>query len=233
MRSWKIEAAVLASGMLLLGVMIRKGINDVKDKERIVTVKGLAEMEVPADKVTWPLMYKDIGNDLSALYMNIEKKNQAIVSFLKSNGIAEEEISVAPAEIIDMKAERYTNENVSYRYNATSVITVTSRNVDNVRKLMSEQTELLKQGIAISGGDYRYNVSYEFTGLNDIKPQMIEEATKNARAAAEKFAKDSDSKLGKIRNASQGQFSISNRDSNTPYIKSVRVVTTVTYYLKN
>ncbi len=233
MRSWKIEAAVLAAGMLLLGVMIRNGINDVKDKERIVTVKGLAEMEVPADKVTWPLMYKDIGNDLSALYMNIEKKNQAIVSFLKSNGIAEEEISVAPAEIIDMKAERYTNENVSYRYNATSVITVTSRNVDNVRKLMSEQTELLKQGIAISGGDYRYNVSYEFTGLNDIKPQMIEEATKNARAAAEKFAKDSDSKLGKIRNASQGQFSISNRDSNTPYIKSVRVVTTVTYYLKN
>ena len=229
MRSWKIEAAVLAAGMLLLGVMIRNGINDVKDKERIVTVKGLAEMEVPADKVTWPLMYKDIGNDLSALYMNIEKKNQAIVSFLKSNGIAEEEISVAPAEIIDMKAERYTNENVSYRYNATSVITVTSRNVDNVRKLMSEQTELLKQGIAISGGDYRYNVSYEFTGLNDIKPQMIEEATKNARAAAEKFAKDSDSKLGKIRNASQGQFSISNRDSNTPYIKSVRVVTTVTY----
>ena len=165
--------------------------------------------------------------------MNMEKKNQAIVSFLKSNGITDEEISVAPSEIIDMKAERYSNENVTYRYNATSVITVTSRNVDKVRKLMSEQTELLKQGIAITGGDYRYNVSYEFTGLNDIKPQMIEEATKNARAAGEKFAKDSDSKLGKIRNASQGQFSISDRDGNTPYIKSVRVVTTVTYYLKN
>lgn len=233
MKSWKIEAAIVAVGLLLLGWMIRGGVNDVKDKERIVTVKGLAEMEVPADKVTWPLMYKDIGNDPAALYTNIEKKNQAIVRFLKSNGITDEEISVAPPEIIDMKAERYTNENVSYRYNATSVITVTSRNIDNVRKLMSEQTELLKQGIAITGGDYRYSVSYEFTGLNDIKPQMIEEATKNARAAAEKFAKDSDSKLGKIRNASQGQFSISNRDGNTPYIKSVRVVTTVTYYLKN
>ena len=119
-----------------------------------------------------------------------------------------------------------------YRYNATSVITVTSKNVDKVRKLMSEQAELLKQGIAISGGDYRYNVVYEFTGLNDVKPQMIEEATKNARAAAEKFAKDSDSSLGKIRNASQGQFSISDRDANTPYIKSIRVVTTVNYYLK-
>lgn len=233
MKNWKMEAVILAIGMVLLGLMIRGGINDVKDKERIVTVKGLAEMEVPADKVTWPLMYKDIGNDLPALYMNMEKKNQAIVSFLKSNGVTDEEISVAPSEIIDMKAERYSNENVTYRYNATSVITVTSRNVDKVRKLMSEQTELLKQGIAITGGDYRYNVSYEFTGLNDIKPQMIEEATKNARAAGEKFAKDSDSKLGKIRNASQGQFSISDRDGNTPYIKSVRVVTTVTYYLKN
>ena len=233
MKDWKMEAVIIAIGMVLLGVMVRGGINDVKDKERIVTVKGLAEMEVPADKVIWPLMYKDIGNDLPALYVNMEKKNEAIVSFLKSNGITDEEISIAPPEIIDMKAERYSNENVTYRYNATSVITVTSRNVDNIRKLMSEQVELLKQGIAISGGDYRYNVAYEFTGLNDIKPQMIEEATKNARAAAEKFAKDSDSRLGKIRNASQGQFTITNRDGNTPYIKSVRVVTTVTYYLKN
>jgi len=97
---------------------------------------------------------------------------------------------------------------------------------------MSEQTELLKQGIAITGGDYRYNVTYEFTGLNEIKPAMIEEATRNARLAAEKFAKDSDSKLGKIRDANQGQFTITDRDSNTPYIKNVRVVTTVNYYLK-
>ena len=178
-------------------------------------------------------MHKDIGNDPAAIYVNIEKKNAAIVRFLKNNGVSDTEISVAPPEIIDMEAERYASQNVNYRYNATSVITVTSKNVDNIRKLMSEQTELLKQGIAIAGGDYRYNVSYEFTGLNNIKPQMIEEATKNARAAAEKFAKDSDSKLGKIRNASQGQFTISDRDGNTPYIKSVRVVTTVTYYLKN
>ena len=143
-----------------------------------------------------------------------------------------EEISIAPPEVIDMQAERYVDRNVAYRYNATSVITVTSKNVDRVRKLMSGQAELLKQGIAITGGDYKYNVSYEFTGLNEVKPKMIEEATKNARAAAEKFAKDSDSELGKIRNASQGQFSISDRDAYTPYIKSVRVVTTVNYYLK-
>lgn len=62
---------------------------------------------------------------------------------------------------------------------------------------------------------------------------MIEEATKNARASAEKFAQDSGSSLGKIRRANQGQFSITDRDSNTPYIKSVRVVTTVEYFLKD
>ena len=102
-----------------------------------------------------------------------------------------------------------------------------------MRSLIAEQGELLKRGIAVTGGDYRYNVQYEYTGLNTIKPGMIEEATKNARQAAEKFAKDSDSKLGKIRHASQGQFSISDRDANTPYIKKVRVVTTIDYSLED
>lgn len=233
MKNLRLEAVVMALGLVLMGLMIRGGINDFKDKERIVSVKGLAEMEVPADKVIWPLAYKELGNDPVSIYNKIAEKNAAVVKYLKQNGVAEEEISIAPAEIIDMEADRYASQNVAYRYNATSVITVTSKNVDLIRKLITKQTELLKQGIAIAGGDYRYSVSYEFTGLNNVKPQMIEEATKNARAAAEKFAKDSDSSLGKIRNASQGQFSISDRDSNTPYIKNIRVVTTVNYYLKN
>ena len=213
MKSWKVEAAIIAVGLLLLGIMVKGGINNFVNKDRVVSVKGLAEMEVPADKVVWPLVYKDIGNDPALLYANMEKKNAAVVSFLENNGIEKEEISIAPPEVIDMQAERYVDRNVAYRYNATSVITVTSKNVDRVRKLMSGQAELLKQGIAITGGDYKYNVSYEFTGLNEVKPRMIEEATKNARAAAEKLAKDSDSELGKIRNASQGQFPISDRFS--------------------
>ena len=233
MKSLKWEAIIIAIGLLLLGNQVRNGISEFIAKDRIVTVKGLAEMEVPAVKVVWPLMFKDIGNDPALIYANINKKNQAIVAFLKSRGIQEEEISIAAPEIIDMEAERYGAQQVNYRYNATSVITVTSGRVEAVRQLMSEQAELLKQGIAITGGDYRYNVTYSFTKLNDIKPRMIEEATRNARAAAEKFAKDSDSRLGKIRNASQGQFVIEDRDSNTPYVKSIRVVTTVNYYLKN
>ena len=169
MKTWKIEAAILALGMLLLGVMIKNGINDFKDKDRMVSVKGLAELEVPADKVIWPLMYKDLGDDPAVLYANMEKKNKAIVTFLKNNGISTEEISIAPPEILDMQAERYSSTPSPYRYNATSVITVTSKDVNKVRKMMSEQAELLKQGIAITGGDYRYNVVYEFTGLNKIK----------------------------------------------------------------
>ena len=233
MSNWKIEAALLAIGLIILGTQIQKGINNFVEKDRIVTVKGLAEMEVPANKVTWPLMYKEVGNDLTALYNRINATNTAIVDFLKKKGITEEEISINAPEIIDMQAERYVGENKTSRYNVTTVITVTSANVDWVRSLISEQSELLKQGIAITGGDYRYQIQYDYTSLNEIKPKMIEEATKNAREAALKFAKDSDSELGKIRRASQGQFSIDNRDANTPYIKRIRVVTTIDYLLED
>jgi hypothetical protein len=170
---------------------------------------------------------------LQDLYVRINRNNLTVISFLKENGITDEEISVNAPEIIDMSAERYSTSPPPYRYNVTSVITVSSGKVDLVRELISDQGELLKQGIAITGGEYRYNTVYSYTGLNDIKPQMIEEATRNARTAAIKFAQDSDSKLGKIKNAYQGQFSITDRDENTPYIKKIRVVTTVNYYLKD
>ena len=111
----------------------------------------------------------------------------------------EQEISINAPELIDLQADRYNSNPIQFRYNITTVITVTSDKVELVRNLIKEQSELLKQGIAITGGDYRYNVQYDFTGLNAVKPQMIEEATKNARAAAIKFAKDSDSELGKIK----------------------------------
>ncbi len=234
MKNFRMEAAILAFGLIVLGISLHHGIAIYGERDRSVSVKGLAEMEVPADKVTWPLVYKSLGNDLNVLYNDLKKSNQTIVQYLKSKGISDEEISINAPEIIDLKAERYvSNQETPYRYNVTSVIIVTSNKVDLVRTLISEQGELLKQGIAVAGGDYRFNVQYEYTGLNSIKPQMIEEATKNAREAAQKFAKDSDSGLGKIRHASQGQFSISDRDANTPYIKKIRVVTTIDYYLED
>jgi len=233
MKTYRYEALILAVALVIMGLLLKKGLDGFSGRERTVNVKGLSEMEVPADKVTWPLVFKELGNDLQDLYVRINRNNNAVVSFLKDNGIADEEISVNAPEIIDMSAERYNTAPPPYRYNVTSVITVSSGKVDLVRDLISDQGELLKQGIAITGGEYRYNTVYSFTGLNDIKPQMIEEATHNARTAAIKFAQDSESKLGKIKNAYQGQFSITDRDENTPYIKKIRVVTTVNYYLKD
>ena len=228
-----IEALILAVGIFLLGIVISGGIKAFSQRDRAVNVKGLAEMEVPANKVIWPIPFKEVGNDLTSIYDNLKTKNQAIVSFLKAKGIDDSEISISAPILIDLEAERYNNNQSPYRYNITSVITVTSEKVDVVRKLMAEQGELLKQGIAVSGGDYEYQVQFLFTKLNDIKPKMIEEATQNARTAAEKFAKDSDSKLGKIKSANQGQFEISNRDANTPHIKNIRVVSSIEYYLKD
>lgn len=135
------------------------------------------------------------------------------IGFLKDNGLKDSEISISAPQIIDLRAERYGNANASYRYNITSVITVSSGQVEQVRKLMNEQAALLQKGVAIVSGDYQYNSEFLFTKLNELKPQMIEEATKNARVAAEQFAKDSDSELGKILNATQGQFSIEDRDA--------------------
>ncbi len=228
-----LEAAILAVGLIATGAIVCCGLVRVKEMDHIVSVKGLAEREVKADKVVWPLIYKEIGNDPSAMYTQLEQKNRQVVEFLKSGGITEAEISINPPTVSDRQADNYSGDAVSFRYKATSVITVTSKNVEKVRALMLRQPELMKQGIAIVGADYGENtVTYDFTQLNDIKPALIEEATKNARAAAQKFADDSESELGGICSASQGYVSIENRDQNTPHIKTVRVVTTVDYLLK-
>ena len=224
-------AVITAVGMIIMGMSIANGIVTFKDRDRTVVVKGLSEREMKADKVTWSLTYKEIGNDPSAMYDLLEQKNRKVVAFLKSAGIKDDEISINPAEIADRQADNYGNEIMNYRYKAKSVITVTSNNIDQVRQLMRRQAELMKQGIAIVSEEYSNNVTYEFTGLNRIKPEMVQEATKNARATAQKFADDSGSKLGDIRSAQQGQFSIENRDNNTPYIKRIRVVNTMEYAL--
>ena len=205
--SW-VSALLIGLGIFFLGVFIKAGFNSISNNARVVTVRGLSEREVEANKVTWPIVSKFVGNDLPTVYQNIETSNNAIVAFLKSNAIP-------------------------FRYNVTSVIVVTSSKVKEVNKLIERQTELLKQGIAIVAGDYNYQTTYEYTDLNSIKPAMIADATKNARKAAIKFAEDSESNLGKIKTASQGQFSIENRDQYTPYIKRVRVVSTIQYYLKD
>ena len=227
-----VAALIIAAGMGVMGLSIGRSIVAFKDRDRTVAVKGLSEREVKADKVTWSLTYKEIGNDPAEMYNLLEQKNQKVIAFLKSAGIKDDEISVNPAEIADRQADNYGNEIMNYRYKAKSVITVTSTEIDKVRQLMRRQAELMKQGIAIVSDEYSSNVRYDFTGLTKIKPEMVEEATKNARATAKKFAEDSDCDLGDVRSAQQGQFSIEDRDANTPYIKRIRVVNTMEYALE-
>lgn len=229
-----ISAAIIAIGLIFTGLAIRSGIVTFKDMDRTVSVKGLAERDVKADMVTWSLVYKEIGNDPSDMYDLLAQKNKTVIAFLKAGGIKDSDISVNPPVISDRQADNYGNEIMNYRYKATSTITVTSTDVDKVRQLMRHQSDLMKQGVALVTEEYSNgggNVEYDFTGLNKIKPEMVEEATKNARATAQKFADDADSKLGDIRSAQQGQISIEDRDANTPYIKKVRVVTTMEYSL--
>lgn len=228
-----LTGALIALGLLLGGMAIGSAIIGVMDMSRVVNVKGLSVREVPADKVIWPITYKEIGNNLTDLYNTINSKNKIIIDFLLENGISSDEIIVAAPEIVDLQAERYGNQNYAYRYNVTSIITVTSNKVSLVTELMIKQADLIKKGVAIIVGSYEYRPTFSFTGLNDIKPEMIEEATINARTTALKFAADSESKLGKIKSANQGQFTINDRDSNTPQIKEVRVVTSVTYFLED
>ncbi len=224
---------LIGIGLYLLGLCMKSGIDDFAHRDRIVTVRGLAQRDLPANKVTWPIVCKLTGDDLKALYTQVQSIDSTITGFLKNNGITDSEINVNPPAVTDLKADQYNAANAPYHYSVATVVTVTSSRVDLVQKLMSRQTELMAQGIAVTAGDYNYPTLYEYTDLNTIKPAMIAEATQNARKAADKFAEDSQSKLGKIKTASQGQFSIENRDQYTPQIKTIRVVSTIQYYLKD
>lgn len=219
---------ILAAGLLALGLCIRSGFSTIASKERYVDVRGLAERTVKANQVTWPVSYTITGDDLPALYQECTNKNKIVLDFLTSNGIPTSEISVNPPSVDDVSANAWNNT-ARFKYSITSTMTVLTKHVDKVRELLNRQGELLNQGIAFAN----LNINYSYTDLNKIKPEMIVEATKNAREAAAQFAKDSESKLGKIKTATQGYFSIDDADPSTPYIKNIRVVTNVTYYLED
>jgi hypothetical protein len=233
-RSLVVHGASILLGFIALGVLLGEAAVRVKKFDRTVVVKGLSEREVPADIAIWPLTFQDASNDLGALFGALQKKNTLITEFLAGHGIAQDAITVGAPAVTDRFAQAYGDTgNIAYRYTATSTVTVFTNDVEAVRKAMRDVISLGQKGVALSGEGYQSQMQFEFTGLSKLKPEMVEEATKNARAVAEKFAEDSDSRLGKIRSAQQGQFSIENRDSTTPHIKRVRVVSTIEYHLAN
>jgi uncharacterized protein len=221
-------------GLSSLGYLLGSSALKFKEYERTVTVKGLSEQEFGADIVIWPIQFTAAGNNLEELYEAIDDNTKKISGFLAGKGIDEDEISFTTPSITDKSAQQYGNQaKAEFRYTAIQTVTVYSKNIDTVRKVMRELSDLGKKGIVFSGGNYQSQTEYLFTRLNEVKPEMIEQATRKAREVAEKFASDSKSTLGKIRKATQGQFSISARDKNNPHIKKLRVVSTVEYYLSD
>ncbi|MFM4705397.1 SIMPL domain-containing protein [Aeromonas bivalvium] len=233
-----VKSSLALGSLLLVGLLGMAWIGGnsllkAKEYERRVSVKGLSEKEVQADVVVWPIRFSGASNELPGLYGEMGRSAAAILAYLKLNGVAEEEILIAPPAVTDKLAQPYGGaETGTFRYTAAQTITVRSGQVDRVRQLMNGIAELGQQGIAFAGQDYQ-QTEFIFTKLNELKPLMVEEATRSAREVADKFAKDSASRLGKIRTANQGQFTVENRDSSTPYIKKVRVVSTVEYYLSD
>lgn len=223
-----LAAAVIAVGLIGCGLALRSGIIRFRSMERTVSVKGLSEVEVPADKVVWRISFTSYGNDIEPLYSKMEKDSERIKSFLRGRGLEDGEIFPSNTKLNNLQDQyAYSNRVPQYKYSLYASLTVSSDKIDTVRSLVSSiAPEMSKFGIAVSG-----YASYSFTGLNSLKPKMIEDATANARASAQKFAEDSHSRIGKIKTANQGVFSVDDLDETAPYIKKVRVVTTVVYYL--
>lgn len=248
-RSGMIPAALfLAFGLIIGGWVLGAEIKATRLSDRYVTVKGLVERKVKSDLAIWPLIYKEAGDNLSAVYAKTEADKKSVLQFLDQQGIQASEIELGVVRVVDTQANEYGGGNrAPQRYIVEQQITVRTNRVDQVAAAAQKTMQLLEKGIVLSSNPGQ-GLAYKFTGLNSIKPDMITEATRNARAAADRFASDSGSKVGSIRQANQGVFSILPADqgsdtsdsgepgyggfgSDSSLMKTVRVVTSVQYYL--
>ncbi|MCK5737653.1 SIMPL domain-containing protein [bacterium] len=226
-------AISIVLGLMLAGAAIGVGFYKGRITDRYVTVKGLAEKDVDANLAIWPITFNATSNNLNSLQQSIEHSRQIVLKFLLEAGFQRDDVSFSPPQIRDNEAEQHYGSNISnqFRYHAQATVTTRSANVKLIKKTMEKSGGLVGKGVVIEARNWETPTEFIFTSLNDIKPEMIETATKNAHAAAENFAKDSGSKVGKIRHASQGYFSIQERDRNSPDKKIVRVVTSIEYFL--
>ena len=218
----------MALGLTFAGLFIYCGISKYAGKDRAVSVKGLSTREVEADYAVWPLSYAWSGNDLPALYDRLEQVTARVKKHLLSLGFEESDIRQGSISVNDNWSNYYGDHRPEYKYTLSTSLIVSTDKVKLVVASQGKESSLLKEGIIVK--TEQWNLDYKFNGLPELKPQMIEEATRNARAVAQKFADDAQCSLGSIRRASQGQFSIEN-DEYQPWVKRVRVVTTVDYYL--
>ena len=227
-----LPAIALALGIVVAGYFVGEALIQAHSGDRQVSVRGLAEREVPANLALWPIVFTVTSNELVDLQRKADQGVATVRAFLASDFPAEQ-ISVSAPRVQDREAQGMTGDGRRLdRFTAEVTVTVRTDRIDVARKAMERSGELVKQGVAVIRS-YDYNTQYLFTELDKIKPEMIAEATRDARRAAEQFAKDSGSTVGAIRRAQQGLFSIEDRDQFSPEFKRVRVVTTVDYYLSD
>jgi len=232
-RSFAVLGALLALGLAIFGVQIGAAVKKGREFDRYFTVRGLSEREAKATLVIWPIRYSVASNALPDLQNEMEKARSVVLNYLTEAKIPLEECSFGLPNITDRADEHRTkDEPVLPRYNALMTLVVRSKNVDVVKNAIQKSDRLIAQGIPLIGDEYGHKVEFLFDGVNALKPAMIEEATANARAAAEKFAQDSKAKVGKIRKATQGVVEIEDRDVASPELKIVRVVTTIEFFIE-
>ncbi|MBQ9417904.1 MAG: SIMPL domain-containing protein [Bacteroidales bacterium] len=224
-----IQATAIVLAALVLGIFLVQAVRTLKSYDDTVSVRGLCEREVPADRVVYRITYSEKSNSFTELRSLILQNNSLIVKKLQEAGLDKEAIKVGNTSYEDRYNYSYNDPSrIAFRYTASQTISVFTTSLDLVRKLQETlEADLAAQNILAST-----SADYQFLGLNDIKPSMIAESLDNARTAADEFARNSHSRIGKMHTASQGYFEVNDLDENTPQVKKVRVVTSVTYYLK-
>jgi hypothetical protein len=224
-----VAAAIVAFGLILGGYLLGNGLVRAHHADRSVTVRGLAERNVTADLAVWTLNYSKQGLDLAAVQADIDRDTQTIRRFFDSLGFPPDALAAAGAGVSQSYMNGVQTVTISQR------LQLRTTDIPRARQAVARQFDLVREGVLLQEGS---GMNYSFTKLNDIKPPMVAEATRDARAAAEQFAKDSKTRVGGIKSATQGYFSVEARDgeqagygiADTPF-KKVRVVTTVDFYL--
>jgi hypothetical protein len=237
---------LLAIGLIVGGLLLGTRIRDFKRADRYVEVKGLVERTVKSDSATWPISFSEAGDALPDVFAASEKDKAAVIAFLKAQGFADSDLTLGSISVTDRSTQQYNNNTHSPRFVVEQTITLQSTDVDKVAAANSKTADLIRAGVIIQSGQNGGGVVYKFNGLNALKPDMITEATRNARASADRFAADSGSQVGAIRSANQGVFSISaanaggtgedggfDQQADSSIMKKVRVVSTIDYYLVN
>ena len=223
-----VSALLIALGLAAAGYFVGQGISERGAGRRIISVKGLSEKEVPASVATWTIGYSANGNELGEINKKLADSTTAVMAFLKGAGFAESDLAVQPPSLQDttMEAREKDVPPPPERYKAFQSVLLRTAKVDLIKPALASASNLMVSGVLLSG---KSEPTYIFNQVNEIKPGMIQEATKNARIAAEQFSRDSQTTLGKLRSATQGWFQVENRDAATPERKVVRVVVDVEY----